>query len=107
MTESSVVGRVVGEPACPDPHHTGLKFSIDTGSRRHDFQVAGDSPLEQSPLSALAMSAALAAADEERPPVKLQGYRLSKARIDLQINRLLAMTPASYVGKAAELARRV
>ena len=62
MTESSIVGRVVGEPACPDPRHTGLKFTIDTGTRRHDFQVAGDSPLEQSHLSALAMSAALAAA---------------------------------------------
>lgn len=62
MTESSIIGKVVGEPVCSDPHHAGLKFSIDTGNRRQDFQVAGDSPLEQSPLSALAMSVALAAA---------------------------------------------
>ena len=62
MPESSVIGKVVGVPECPDPHHTGLCFSIDTGSRRHDFQVAGNSPLEQSHLSALAMTVALAAA---------------------------------------------
>lgn len=62
MTESSIIGKVVGEPVCSDPHHAGLRFTIDTGTRRQDFQVAGDSPLEQSPLSALAMSVALAAA---------------------------------------------
>lgn len=62
MTQSSIVGKVVGVPACPDPHHTGLRFSIDTGTARHDFQVCGHSEFEQSPLSAIAMSAALAAA---------------------------------------------
>lgn len=62
MTQSSIVGKVVGVPVCPDPVHTGLKFSIDAGAGPRHFQVAGNSPLEQSPLSALAMSAALAAA---------------------------------------------
>jgi len=62
MTQSSIVGKVVGVPTCPDPHHTGLRFSIDTGTARHDFGVCGHSEFEQSPLAALAMSAALAAA---------------------------------------------
>lgn len=62
MTQSRIVGKVVGVPTCSDPHHTGLKFSIDTGSRRQDFQVCGDSAFEQSHLSALAMTAALGAA---------------------------------------------
>jgi hypothetical protein len=54
----------VGTPACPDPRHSGLKFSIATASGPRDFQVGGDSPFEQSALSALAMAAALAAAAE-------------------------------------------
>ncbi|MBM5824028.1 MAG: Ppx/GppA family phosphatase [Cyanobacteria bacterium M_surface_10_m2_119] len=37
--------------------------------------------------------AALAAAEEESTPLKLQGYRLSKERIDQLLARLLAMTP--------------
>ena len=53
----------------------------------------GESPVMVGTSGTAMALAALAAADEERPPVKLQGYRLSKARIDLQINRLLAMTP--------------
>ena len=37
--------------------------------------------------------AALAAADDPRPPLKLQGYRLSRSRIDQLVSRLLAMSP--------------
>jgi exopolyphosphatase/guanosine-5'-triphosphate,3'-diphosphate pyrophosphatase len=37
--------------------------------------------------------AALAAAEDERPPLRLQGYRLSRERIDQLISRLLSLTP--------------
>ncbi|MGB5134659.1 MAG: Ppx/GppA phosphatase family protein [Prochlorococcaceae cyanobacterium] len=37
--------------------------------------------------------AALAAADDERPTLKLQGYRLSRERVDQLVARLLAMSP--------------
>ncbi|NDC34362.1 MAG: Ppx/GppA family phosphatase [Synechococcaceae bacterium WB9_2_112] len=37
--------------------------------------------------------AALAAAEDPRPPLKLQGYRLSRERIDQLVNRLVALTP--------------
>ncbi len=36
--------------------------------------------------------AALAAAEEERPPLRLQGYRVSRERIDQLVNRLAAMS---------------
>ena len=37
--------------------------------------------------------AALAAAEEETPPLKLQGYRISRERVDQLVARLLGMTP--------------
>jgi len=37
--------------------------------------------------------AALAAAEDPRPPLKLQGYRLSRERIDQLVSRLLTLTP--------------
>jgi exopolyphosphatase/guanosine-5'-triphosphate,3'-diphosphate pyrophosphatase len=37
--------------------------------------------------------AALAAAEDPRPPLKLQGYRLSRERVDQLVNRLIALTP--------------
>ncbi|MFO7629093.1 MAG: Ppx/GppA phosphatase family protein [Prochlorococcaceae cyanobacterium] len=37
--------------------------------------------------------AALAAAQEERPPLRLQGYRVSRQKIDQIVARLLEMTP--------------
>jgi exopolyphosphatase/guanosine-5'-triphosphate,3'-diphosphate pyrophosphatase len=40
--------------------------------------------------TALAM-AALAAAEEERPPLRLQGYRVGRDRLDQLVNRLAAM----------------
>jgi exopolyphosphatase/guanosine-5'-triphosphate,3'-diphosphate pyrophosphatase len=36
--------------------------------------------------------AALSAADDPKPPLRLQGYRLSRERIDQLVSRLLAMT---------------
>jgi exopolyphosphatase/guanosine-5'-triphosphate,3'-diphosphate pyrophosphatase len=37
--------------------------------------------------------AALAAAEDPKPPLKLHGYRLSRQRIDQLVERLVAMTP--------------
>jgi exopolyphosphatase/guanosine-5'-triphosphate,3'-diphosphate pyrophosphatase len=37
--------------------------------------------------------AALAAAEDDKPPLKLQGYRLSRERIDQLVARLVVMTP--------------
>ena len=37
--------------------------------------------------------AALAAADDPRPPLKLQGYRLSRERIDALVNKLVTLNP--------------
>jgi exopolyphosphatase/guanosine-5'-triphosphate,3'-diphosphate pyrophosphatase len=38
--------------------------------------------------------AALAAAEDPRPPLRLQGYRVSRERLDQLLARLLGMTPA-------------
>ncbi len=37
--------------------------------------------------------ASLAAAEDERPPLRMQGYRLSRGRLDELVERLLAMSP--------------
>ncbi|QVL52191.1 MAG: Ppx/GppA family phosphatase [Cyanobium sp. M30B3] len=50
--------------------------------------------------------AALAAAEDPSPPLKLQGYRLSKERIDQLVARLLLMTPEQRRGLTAINERR-
>jgi exopolyphosphatase / guanosine-5'-triphosphate,3'-diphosphate pyrophosphatase len=50
--------------------------------------------------------AALAAAEDPTPPLKLQGYRLSKERIDHLVARLVAMTPEQRRGLTAINERR-
>jgi exopolyphosphatase/guanosine-5'-triphosphate,3'-diphosphate pyrophosphatase len=55
-------------------------------------------PHEQQPVlvgtSGTAMAlAALAAAEDAKPGLKLNGYRLSRARVDQLVNRLVAMGP--------------
>jgi exopolyphosphatase/guanosine-5'-triphosphate,3'-diphosphate pyrophosphatase len=50
--------------------------------------------------------AALAAAEDPTPPLKLQGYRLSKERIDQLVARLLLMTPEQRRGLTAINERR-
>ncbi|MFN4865992.1 MAG: Ppx/GppA phosphatase family protein [Cyanobium sp.] len=50
--------------------------------------------------------AALAAAEDPTPPLKLQGYRLSKERIDQLVARLLLMTPEQRRGRTAINERR-
>ena len=50
--------------------------------------------------------AALAAAEDPKPPLRLQGYRLDKERIDQLLQRLLAMTPEQRRGLTAINDRR-
>jgi exopolyphosphatase/guanosine-5'-triphosphate,3'-diphosphate pyrophosphatase len=41
---------------------------------------------------------ALAASEEDRPPLKLHGYRVSKQRLDRVVDRLVVMTPEQRKG---------
>ena len=43
---------------------------------------------------------ALAASEEDRPPLKLHGYRVSKQRLDRVVDRLVLMTPEQRKGLA-------
>ena len=43
---------------------------------------------------------ALAASEEDRPPLKLHGYRVSKQRLDRVVDRLVVMTPEQRKGLA-------
>lgn len=82
----------------PDDQRTFLKAYIQGALDPAVTQAKAELLPGEKPLfvatsgTALAM-AALASAEDERPPLKLQGYRLSKGRLDQQVNRLLAMTP--------------
>jgi len=53
----------------------------------------GEKPVMVGTSGTAMALAALAAADEERPPLKLHGYRLSRARVDQLVARLVAMGP--------------
>ena len=53
----------------------------------------GEQPLMVGTSGTAMALAALAAAEDPKPPLKLQGYRLSRERIDQLTARLLAMTP--------------
>jgi exopolyphosphatase/guanosine-5'-triphosphate,3'-diphosphate pyrophosphatase len=66
----------------------------------------GESPqLVGTSGTAMAL-ASLAAAEDPQPPLKLQGYRLSKERIDQLVARLVVMTPEQRRGLAAINERR-
>ena len=81
----------------PSDRHSFLKAYIQgaldpaVAQTRAALQPAEKPLLVATSGTAMAL-AALAAAEDGRPPLKLQGYRLSKARIDQQIARLLAMS---------------
>ncbi|MFM1811500.1 MAG: hypothetical protein RLZZ336_438 [Cyanobacteriota bacterium] len=66
-----------------DPAVAQIKGALKTGERPQLVATSG---------TAMAL-ASLAAADDPRPPLKLQGYRLSRERVDQLVNRLVAMTP--------------
>ena len=53
----------------------------------------GEQPLMVATSGTAMALAALAAAEDPKPPLKLHGYRLSRERIDQLTARLLAMTP--------------
>ncbi|MBM5810242.1 MAG: Ppx/GppA family phosphatase, partial [Cyanobacteria bacterium M_surface_9_m1_291] len=53
----------------------------------------GEKPLLVATSGTALALASLAAAEDPRPPLKLQGYRLSRERLDQLVSRLLTMTP--------------
>jgi exopolyphosphatase/guanosine-5'-triphosphate,3'-diphosphate pyrophosphatase len=53
----------------------------------------GEKPLMVATSGTAMALAALAAAEDDRSPLRLQGYRLSRGRIDQLVARLVAMTP--------------
>ena len=66
-----------------DPAVAQIKAALQPGERPQLVATSG---------TAMAL-ASLAAADDPRPPLKLQGYRLSRERVDQLVTRLVAMTP--------------
>ena len=66
-----------------DPAVAQVKTALKAGERPQLVATSG---------TAMAL-ATLAASDDPRPPLKLQGYRLSRERIDQLISRLVLMTP--------------
>ena len=66
-----------------DPAVAQIKAALNPGERPQLVATSG---------TAMAL-ASLAAADDPRPPLKLQGYRLSRERVDQLVSRLVAMTP--------------
>jgi exopolyphosphatase/guanosine-5'-triphosphate,3'-diphosphate pyrophosphatase len=66
-----------------DPAVAQIKAALQPGERPQLVATSG---------TAMAL-ASLAAADDPRPPLKLQGYRLSRERVDQLVSRLVAMTP--------------
>jgi exopolyphosphatase / guanosine-5'-triphosphate,3'-diphosphate pyrophosphatase len=79
-----------------DPAVAELKKALQPGET---VQLVGTSG------TALAL-ASLAAAEDPTPPLKLQGYRLSKERIDQLVARLVTMTPEQRRGLTAINERR-
>jgi exopolyphosphatase/guanosine-5'-triphosphate,3'-diphosphate pyrophosphatase len=67
---------------------------------------AGEKPLLVATSGTAMALAALAAAEDERPPLRLQGYRLGRARLDQLVSRLVAMTPEQRRGLTAINERR-
>jgi len=79
-----------------DPAVAELKKALKSGESP---QLVGTSG------TAMAL-AALAAAEDATPPLKLKGYRLSRERIDQLVARLVAMTPEQRRGLTAINERR-
>ena len=55
---------------------------------------AGEQPVMVATSGTAMAIAALAAADDPRPPMRMQGYRVSRQRLDQLVERLLVLTPA-------------
>ena len=69
---------------CLEPAVLKVRQRIETGERPVLVATSG---------TAMAI-AAMAAAEDPRPPLRLQGYRVSRERLDHLLGRLLGMTPA-------------
>ena len=69
---------------CLEPAVLKVRQRIEPGERPVLVATSG---------TAMAI-AAMAAAEEPRPPLRMQGYRVSRERLDQLLARLLGMTPA-------------
>ncbi len=67
-----------------------LEPAVDKIKRRLQ---PGETPVMVATSGTAMALAAMAAAQDERPPLRLQGYRLSRERLDLLVARLVEMTP--------------
>jgi exopolyphosphatase/guanosine-5'-triphosphate,3'-diphosphate pyrophosphatase len=54
---------------------------------------AGEQPVLVATSGTAMAIAAMAAAEDPRPPLRMQGYRVSRQRLDQLVNRLLTLTP--------------
>jgi len=55
---------------------------------------SGEAPVMVATSGTAMAIAAMAAADDPRPPLRMQGYRVSRQRLDGLVERLLLLTPA-------------
>ena len=60
----------------------------------HQQLQAGEQPVMVATSGTAMAIAALAAAEDPRPPLRMQGYRVSRQRLDQLVERLLGLTPA-------------
>ncbi|MCP9848291.1 Ppx/GppA phosphatase family protein [Cyanobium sp. Morenito 9A2] len=67
-----------------------LEPAVDKVKRRLE---PGETPVMVATSGTAMALAAMAATLDERPPLRLQGYRLSRERLDLLVARLVEMTP--------------
>ncbi|WP_225867555.1 Ppx/GppA phosphatase family protein [Cyanobium sp. NIES-981] len=79
-----------------DPAVAEVKRALQPGEQPRLVGTSG---------TAMAM-ASLASAEDAKPPLKLQGYCLPRARLDQLVERLLAMTPEQRRGLSAINERR-
>ncbi|MFO0016345.1 MAG: Ppx/GppA phosphatase family protein [Synechococcaceae cyanobacterium] len=91
--------REFGQPDPLPPQLRGflvayIQGALDPAVAQVKGQLQGQSRPVMVATSGTAMAlAALAAAEDPKPPLKLHGYRLSRQRIDQLVERLVAMTP--------------
>jgi exopolyphosphatase/guanosine-5'-triphosphate,3'-diphosphate pyrophosphatase len=72
----------------------------------HQQLQAGEQPVMVATSGTAMAIAALAAAEDPRPPLRMQGYRVSRQRLDQLVERLLGLTPAQRRALAALNERR-
>ncbi|UPH90977.1 Ppx/GppA phosphatase family protein [Synechococcus sp. NB0720_010] len=73
---------------------------------RQGLKRLGDQPVMVATSGTAMAIAAMAAADEARPPLRMQGYRVSRQKLDQIVERLLGMTPAERKAHPALNERR-